>query len=54
MSDPKPGVVSSRSDADGIEIVVVFEAPRRLVYEAWTTPVDVRMETLGGTVFRRL
>ena len=28
--------VSSHSDADGIEIVRTFDAPRELVFEAWT------------------
>ncbi|MGZ8583025.1 MAG: SRPBCC family protein [Actinomycetota bacterium] len=40
MSDPTPaeGVVSASSDADGIVIVRVFDAPRELVFEAWTEP----------------
>lgn len=33
---PSEGVVSARSDGDGIEIVRVFDAPRELVYRAWT------------------
>jgi uncharacterized protein YndB with AHSA1/START domain len=32
------GVVSAASDADGIEIVRVFDAPRDLVFRAWTEP----------------
>jgi uncharacterized protein YndB with AHSA1/START domain len=40
MSDPTPpeGVVSAASDADGIVIVRVFDAPRELVFKAWTEP----------------
>jgi uncharacterized protein YndB with AHSA1/START domain len=40
MSDPTPpeGVVSAASNADGIVIVRVFEAPRELVFKAWTEP----------------
>lgn len=40
MSDPMPdeGVVSAASDADGIVIVRVFDAPRELVFKAWTEP----------------
>jgi len=40
MSDdaPQEGVVSAHSDADGILIVRVFDAPRELVFEAWTVP----------------
>ncbi len=40
MSDPTPpeGVVSAASDADGIVIVRVFDAPRALVFQAWTEP----------------
>lgn len=40
MSDPTPaeGVVSASSDADGIVIVRVFDAPRELVFKAWTEP----------------
>jgi uncharacterized protein YndB with AHSA1/START domain len=40
MSDPMPpeGVVSAASDAEGIVIVRVFEAPRELVFKAWTEP----------------
>ena len=33
---PETGVVSAHSDANGIEIVRVFDAPRELVYAAWT------------------
>lgn len=38
MSDatPQEGVVSAHSDAEGIVIVRVFDAPRELVYKAWT------------------
>ena len=38
MSDvtPPEGVVSAHSDADGILIVRVFDAPRELVFKAWT------------------
>ena len=39
MSDgatPQEGVVSSHSDAEGILIVRVFDAPRELVFKAWT------------------
>ena len=32
------GVVSAASDADGIEIVRVFDAPRELLFKAWTEP----------------
>ena len=32
------GVVSAASDADGIEIVRVFDAPRHMVFKAWTEP----------------
>ena len=40
MSDPTPpeGVVSASSDANGIVIVRVFDAPRELVFQAWTEP----------------
>lgn len=40
MNEPTPaeGVVSARSDADGIVIVRVFDAPRELVFKAWTEP----------------
>jgi uncharacterized protein YndB with AHSA1/START domain len=40
MSDPTPpeGVVSASSDADGIVIVRIFDAPRELVFKAWTEP----------------
>ncbi len=40
MSDPSPaeGVISAASDADGIVIVRVFDAPRELVFKAWTEP----------------
>jgi len=40
MTEPTPaeGVVSARSDADGIVIVRVFDAPRELVFKAWTEP----------------
>ena len=31
-------LVSATSDADGIEIVRIFEAPREAVFEAWTRP----------------
>lgn len=30
------GVTSARSDATGVEIVRVFDAPREPIYEAWT------------------
>ena len=38
MSDTTPpeGVVSAASDAEGIVIVRVFDAPRELVFKAWT------------------
>jgi len=38
MSDSTPpeGVVSAHSDAEGIVIVRVFDAPRELVFKAWT------------------
>jgi uncharacterized protein YndB with AHSA1/START domain len=38
MSDAPPpeGVVSAHSDVEGILIVRVFDAPRELVYKAWT------------------
>jgi uncharacterized protein YndB with AHSA1/START domain len=32
------GVVSAHSDRDGILIVRVFDAPRELVFRAWTEP----------------
>jgi uncharacterized protein YndB with AHSA1/START domain len=35
---PPEGVVSAKSDADGIVIVRVFDAPRELVFKAWTEP----------------
>ena len=40
MSDatPQEGVVSAHSDAEGILIVRVFDAPRELVFKAWTEP----------------
>jgi uncharacterized protein YndB with AHSA1/START domain len=40
MSDTTPpeGVVSAHSDAEGILIVRVFDAPRELVFKAWTEP----------------
>lgn len=40
MSDPTPteGVISARSDTGGIVIVRVFDAPRDLVFKAWTEP----------------
>ena len=39
MSEPTPneGVISASSDAEGIRIVRVFDAPRERVFEAWTT-----------------
>ena len=38
MSDTthQEGVVSAASDAEGIVIVRVFDAPRELVFKAWT------------------
>ena len=33
---PPEGVVSAHSDAEGIVIVRVFDAPRELVFKAWT------------------
>ena len=38
MSDDalQEGVVSAHSDAEGILIVRVFDAPRELVFKAWT------------------
>lgn len=40
MSDdaPQEGVISAHSDAEGIVIVRVFDAPRELVFKAWTEP----------------
>lgn len=40
MTDPTSpeGVVSASSDAEGIVIVRVFDAPRELVFKAWTEP----------------
>lgn len=40
MADATPpeGVVSAASDAEGIVIVRVFDAPRELVFKAWTEP----------------
>ena len=40
MSDPMPpeGVVSASSDADGIVIMRIFDAPRELLFKAWTEP----------------
>lgn len=40
MAEPTPreGVVSAASDADGIVIVRVFDAPRELLFKAWTEP----------------
>ena len=40
MADATPveGVVSAASDAGGIRIVRVFDAPREEVYRAWTVP----------------
>jgi uncharacterized protein YndB with AHSA1/START domain len=40
MSDPTPqsGVVSAHSDAEGIEIVREFDAPRELVFKAFVEP----------------
>ena len=40
MTDPTSpeGVVSAASDATGIVIVRVFDAPRELVFKAWTEP----------------
>jgi uncharacterized protein YndB with AHSA1/START domain len=40
MSDRTPleGVVSAASDAEGIVIVRIFDAPRELVFKAWTEP----------------
>ena len=35
---PPQGVISAASDADGIVIVRVFDAPRELVFKAWTEP----------------
>jgi len=44
MADQTPpeGVVSAHSDGNGIEIVRVFDAPRELVFKAYTTPELVR------------
>jgi uncharacterized protein YndB with AHSA1/START domain len=38
MTDPTPreGVVSAASDAEGIVIVRIFDAPREQVFKAWT------------------
>lgn len=40
MADTTPpeGVVSAASDAGGILIVRIFDAPRELVFKAWTEP----------------
>ena len=40
MSDATPpeGVVSAASSAEGITIVRIFDAPRELVFKAWTEP----------------
>jgi uncharacterized protein YndB with AHSA1/START domain len=40
MSDTTPpeGVVSVTSDAEGIMIVRIFDAPRELVFKEWTEP----------------
>ena len=39
MSDTTPeGVVSAASDAEGIVVVRVFDAPRELVFKTWTEP----------------
>ena len=40
MAEPTPpeGVVSAKSDADGIVIVRILDAPRELVFKAWTEP----------------
>jgi uncharacterized protein YndB with AHSA1/START domain len=38
QQSPETGVVSAHSDAEGIRIVRVFDAPRELVYAAWTEP----------------
>jgi uncharacterized protein YndB with AHSA1/START domain len=35
---PEEGVFSATTDATGLEIVRIFDAPRELVYEAWTVP----------------
>lgn len=42
MSDQTPptGVVSAHSDADGITIVRIFDAPRELVFQAFTRKED--------------
>ena len=39
MSDattPPEGIISAHSDADGILIVRIYDAPRQLVFKAWT------------------
>ena len=43
MSDatPQEGVVSAHSDAEGIVIVRVFDAPRELVFKAWTEKIEL-------------
>ena len=49
---------NSRLGADFVEDVIKVLLPNRVavvaeVEEYWTTPVDTRMEAIGGTVFRR-
>jgi uncharacterized protein YndB with AHSA1/START domain len=40
---PEEGVISARTDANGLEIVRIFDAPRELVYQAWTEPESATM-----------
>jgi uncharacterized membrane protein len=49
---------NARVDGDFIDDVSKFLTPGRVaviadIDEDWTTPVDTRMEAIGGTVFRR-
>src|SRR5215475_15046081 len=51
-------LTNSRVGSDFIDDVQKFLSPRKValiaeIEEAWTTPVDTRMEAIGGTVFRR-
>ena len=51
-------VDTARVGWDFVDDVTKFLTPNKValvaeVDEAWTTPVDTRMEALGGTVFRR-
>jgi uncharacterized membrane protein len=49
---------NSRIGVDFVDDVSKFLLPNRFavvaeIQEDWTTPVDIRMEAIGGTVFRR-